>query len=253
MKIGVQLFGVLASRPGQTLSLLEKMAEKGLSSVEPCISLEPIPGMEHVIWPISWVEDNLENLQGFGIKIDSAHLFAGKLQEAVPAIRRLAEQAGLRQVVLKTPTDLSDASLQQAALDMMKLADELESCGVEVLLHNESHDIAAKIGGQTAYEHMMDLCLGKVNAQVDVGWVLFAGENVEDFLQRNRRRIKSLHYKDFPLGAKEPHDVPVGTGGLDLESCLTFARAWNIPQIIDQEHFEDPVEELLAVCERISG
>ena len=61
--------------------------------------------------------------------------------------------------------------MQQTALNYMKAADMLETFGVRLLLHNEAGDIQAKIAGKTAYEHLLDLCMGKVGAQVDVGWV----------------------------------------------------------------------------------
>lgn len=253
MKFGVQLFGVLADRPGQTLEVLEAMAKAGITCLEPCVSVEPIPGMEHVIWPASWLEENIGRLSEMGMEIPSAHLFAKELGSCVPVVKRLAEQTGLRQVVLKSPQELTDMSLQQAALRYRKLADELADSGVEVLLHNEGHDISTKIGGKTAYEHLLDLCQGKVFAQVDAGWVLFAGEDVKDFLWRNGPRVKSLHYKDYAAGATDPHDVTIGAGALDIKSCVAFARAWNVPQVLDQEHFDDPARELAAICETINS
>lgn len=122
----------------------------------------------------------------------------------------------------------------------MKAADMLETFGVRLLLHNEAGDVQTKIAGKTAYEHLLDLCMGKVGAQVDVGWVQFGGEDPVAFLERNAARVQSVHHKDFGAG-REPIDVPVGTGNVNLAVCFRFAQSRDIPQLVDQEHFGSDV------------
>lgn len=249
MKYGVQLFGVMADRPGEPLEVLAALAKKGIKQIEPCVAPEAIPGMEHVFWPLAWLEEHIDEIHALGLEVPSAHLITGEPGGALPVLRALAEKIGLRQIVVKSPRELTDENLQQAALTYMRLADGLREIGVKVLLHNEGDDISTKIGGKCAVEHLLDLCQGKVFLQADVGWIMFAGEDVKSFLWRNEDRVKCLHYKDYPAGATEPHDVPIGTGALDIQSCVAFALAKNVPQIIDQEHFgPDRAGELAEIC-----
>ena len=232
MVFGTQLFGILVDQPTGTLEMLKKLKELGYGAVEPCVALDPVPGMEHVIWPVAWFQEHLEEIRGLGLEVFSCHLFAGNLLRHGEELVALARR-GIRHFVLKSPEELTAESLQQASLTYMRLADLLEGTGAKVLLHNEKADIEAKFGGRTAYEYLLDLCLGKVFAQVDAGWVQAGGEDPGALLWRNTGRVLSLHYKDF----KEGKQVPPGTGEVDSMACAAFARAMGIPQLLDQDQF----------------
>jgi len=254
MKFGVQLFGPLRGMRGEVLECLRALKEAGITEIEPCVSLEPVPGLERMVWPISWLLEHAEEIAGMGLTIHSAHVFADPLAGAMDSLKALARKVGLRQIVVKSPREISEMSLHQAALRYMRAADELGESGVKLLLHNEGADIQAKIAGKTAYEHLLDLCMGKVLAQVDTGWVQFGGEDPVQFLRRNAGRVYSVHHKDFPAGAGEPVDVPLGTGGLDLAGCFRLAVAWDVPQLIDQEHFgADVPGELAGTLKMLNG
>lgn len=254
MKFGVQLYGPLNNMPGNVMENLEALARAGVTEIEPCVAVGAFPAPESVIWPIDWLMVHVDEIRDMGLKINSIHVFAENLAGALGELKALAEKAGLRQYVVKTPDEISDITLQQAALTYMKASDELAPIGVTLLLHNEAGDIRTRIREKTAYEHLLDLCMGKVFAQVDVGWVQFGGEDPAEFLRRNAWRVKSVHYKDFPAGGTEPVDVPVGSGCVDLEACFRFAQHRDIPQLIDQEHFSGNVpDELAAVSRMLNG
>lgn len=253
MKFGVQLYGPLNSMAGDTMEKLRALAAAGITEIEPCVADGAVTGMEGVFWPIDWLMEHGDEIMDMGLEIRSAHVFAENLSGALPMLKELAKKLGLRQYVVKSPQDISELTLHQAALNYMKAADELSELGVNLLLHNEAGDIQTKIAGKTAYERLLDLCMGKVGAQVDVGWVKFGGEDPVEFLERNAWRVKSVHHKDFGPGA-EPVDVPIGSGGVDLTSSFCFAQARDIPQIIDQEHFGPDVPgELAAACRLLNG
>lgn len=110
-----------------------------------------------------------------------------------------------------------------------------------MLLHNEAADISTKIDKKTAYEYLLDLCMGRVGAQIDVGWAMFAGEDPVALLWRNKERVKSIHYKDFLVPGEADSEVAVGEGVLDLTACFQFARAFGLPQICDQDKAVDDI------------
>lgn len=74
---------------------------------------------------------------------------------------------------------------------------------------------------------MLALCLGKVGAQVDVGWVYAAGEDPEALLWRIAPLVKSLHYKDFRREGRSSPIAPSGnmTGGWRSTSIRFPQRA----------------------------
>ena len=254
MKFGVQLFGPLHNMKGDLLDCIRALADAGIEEIEPCVTVDPMPGQERIFWPSAWLAEHAEEIAGMGLRIKSAHVFAADLAGAVDDIKALAKKVGLRQAVVQMPDPLTELSLHHGALVYGKAAEELAEEGIALLLHNGMGNCSAKFAGQTAYERMLDLCMGKVFAQVDVGWVQFDGEDPVDFLRRNAHRIKSIHYKDFPAGGKEPVDVSIGTGGLDTAACFSFAQSRDIPQLIDQEHFGENVpQDLAEVCQKLNG
>lgn len=253
MKFGVQLYGPLNNMQGEALEKLSALAKAGITEIEPCVTTGPILGPEDVIWPADWLLAHVEEIRDMGLRIVSIHVFAENLVQSMDKLNAVAEKTGLKQFVVKTPENSTESILQQTALNYMKAADMLETFGVRLLLHNEAGDIRAKIAGKTAYEHLLDLCMGKVGAQVDVGWVQFGGEDPVAFLERNAARVQSVHHKDFGAG-REPIDVPVGTGNVDLAACFRFAQSRDIPQLVDQEHFGSDVPgELQKVCQMLNG
>lgn len=253
MKFGVQLYGPLNNMQGEVLEKLTALAKAGITEIEPCMTTGPILGLEGVIWPADWLLAHVEEIRDMGLRIVSIHVFAENLVQSMDKLKAIAEKTGLKQFVVKTPENSTESILQQTALNYMKAADMLETFGVRLLLHNEAGDIQTKIAGKTAYEHLLDLCMGKVGAQVDVGWVQFGGEDPVAFLERNAARVQSVHHKDFGAG-REPIDVPVGTGNVGLAACFRFAQSRDIPQLVDQEHFGSDVPgELQKVCRMLNG
>ena len=169
MKFGVQLYGPLNNMQGEVLEKLAALAKAGITEIEPCMTTGPILGPEDVIWPADWLLAHVEEIRDMGLRIVSIHVFAENLVQSMDKLKAIAEKTGLKQFVVKTPENSTESILQQTALNYMKAADMLETFGVRLLLHNEAGDIQTKIAGKTAYEHLLDLCMGKVGAQVDVG------------------------------------------------------------------------------------
>ena len=65
------------------------------------------------------------------------------------------------------------------------------------------------------------------------------GEDLQLFLERNRRFIRSIHHKDVaaPLNADGwTPNVPLGTGIVDTRFAFTFGKASGLDQIVDQDH-----------------
>ena len=235
MKIGIQLWGALNDTRTGTLEALRRLRALGFDRVEPCVSVEPIPGLEHVIWPMDWFAAHAGEIADMGLEVVSCHIFAADIAASAGAFARMARELGVRQFVVKSPAELTDMSLQQAAMNYMRAADALAGAGAELLLHNERADIAARLRGKTAYEYLLDLCLGKVGAQVDVGWALAGGEDPEALLWRNAGRVRSLHFKDFVRSGEDLSEVAPGAGAVDTAACLQFARAFGCTQVLDMD------------------
>ena len=252
MKTGIQLWGILKDGKADAVAVLKALRGMGYAHIEPCVSLERIEGYDHVIWPADWLRAHFAEIAGMGLEIRSCHAFAANIAADAPKLADLARELGIRRFVVKTPQSVTDESLQQTAMNYMRAADVLAGAGAELLLHNEVADIAVKTADTTIYEHLLDLCLGRVGAQVDVGWVLAAGEDPEAFLWRNAARVKSLHFKDFVSDERPLRETPPGSGVLDTAACFQFARAHGCDQVVDMDAFsDDPLTDLARARENL--
>lgn len=246
MDLGIQLYGILTHSPLPPEETLRRTAALGYTLAEPCIALDPIPGLEKVFWPLADLPRYFALMAELGLSVPSAHIaWSAPLTSHIPDLIAVAERFGVRAFVVKTPRETDDCSLQAASIAYMTAADALAEHGAALLLHNEKDDIAGKRGGKTVCEHLLDLCQGRVGLQADIGWALAGGEDPAALIRRNLHLFRSLHYKDFDAAGKP---VRVGTGAVPTQACFDLARAHGIPQIVDQDSFEgDPFEELAAI------
>ena len=236
MYFGINLFGALRDRR-DTLAALSEIRALGFTHIEPCLAPAVIDGWEHVIWPVGWLNEHLSDIRALGLELSSAHLIGWDIPGECAQLQTLATETGLRQLVVKCPENLDERTLHETALRYIQLADALHAVGAELLLHNERPDIQTRVRSRSAYEHLLELCLGKVGAQVDVGWALAGGEDPEALLWRLGARVRSVHYKDLTLRGGEALAADLGTGELDVTACLQFARAHGLAQILDQDEF----------------
>ena len=251
MDLGVQLFGILANAGLPAEEVLTRLRDMGYTHVEPCVALDPVGSLEKVIWPAGEFDRYMEIITGLGLRADTAHIFGANLHAHADTLRAIAARWGIRGFVVKTPAEADALKLHETSVSWLTLADTLKEAGASLLIHNEAADIARKCGDKTLCEHMLDLCQGRVGLQVDVGWVMRGGEEPLAFLRRNRDQVKSVHFKDFDAAGSA---VTVGEGVLPLQDCFAFARAYGLPQLIDQDSFTgDPFADLQAVRQRFSG
>lgn len=273
MRFGLNLYGVSGELRKDPEEFFARLRRMGYREIEPCIWLGQT-GAEKVcaacgeereensnaacggereenlsaaggaggnissaFWSVAEAGMLLEKAAKAGLQASSAHIFVGELETALPAMKRLAEEFGIRQFVLPFPmlaevetereaghgtergavceTEQEAAQIgacreeqetgsdvwREAALayaaKLRHAAEVLVPCGARLLLHNGPEEIALRIDGKTEYEWLLDACGGSVGAQPDAGWLWCGGEDPEAFLWRNEECVWSLHCKDI--------------------------------------------------------
>ena len=239
MELGIQVIGALFAPGTEKHGFFRAIRRMGYTAAEICVSMVPFPGAEHAIWPIENCADGMAAIGEAGLKCSSCHVFTDDPEADAEKLARFSERYGVRNFVLKSPKELTEQSVTQAAEKYVSAAELLTDAGAELWLHNEARDIAAKLGGRTAYEYLLDLCAGRLFAQADVGWVLAGGEDPAALLTRNAGRVKSVHYKDHD-GTKE---TPIGQGRVDLPFCARFARDRGCAGIVDMDSYPNGFEK----------
>ncbi len=255
MKYGVSLFGVFNSK-GCSEEVIKTISDIGYGYVEPCVSVEVIEGFEKTIIPMKDYERLADLFQKYDLKAYSCHLFSSDITEDMDKILEFAGKYAIKQYVVKSPKELTKEAIQQTAFEYRALAGRLGEIGCELLIHNEAEDINTIIEEKTAYEYLLEACLGMVYAQVDVGWSMYGGQSPAALLWRNKDLVKSVHYKDFKpenAGGESLKEVTIGDGDLDMDSVFQFARAFGHIQLADQDSSEgDILDDLKTTYDRFS-
>lgn len=200
-----------------------------------------------------------------------------------PGLRGLAAQYGVRQFVITCPELDGEADENAFGAACRKLAEALASCGAELLLTGEGQSDSLKEGngpvwadsGRTGLERILEICGGRVGAQIDPEVLLHAGMDAEAFLWRNEQYVKSLVYREETVleaeescgtaAVKKDGDraggVKTACGEEELLAWFQFARAHGCTQLVAEkrmpEHAEsgmpEEVPESVLVQETVSG
>lgn len=242
MILGLQLYGPIANSKMDLPDLLKGIKEIGIDRVEPCISLDG-KSENPSFWSMEKCKEIFPFLKKIGLEVISCHITSEDLNASIPEICTLADEYGIKQFVVGMP-ELRETAIQERAFLYRKIADILVDHNAELLVHNGRPDIAVKIHRRTAYEYMIDICLGKVGMQFDTGWCARGGVNPGTILKKNEHRIKSLHFKDFDMKKNTDEDTWIGNGTLDNPLYMQYGRLNGIPLFIDADNYSDVLAEV---------
>ena len=244
MKLGVQIYGCMREFRADPQAFCMRLAAAGYTQLEPCVALNQTAaqleesGMNPVWQP--------EEVAGFaaiaascGLTLSSSHIF-GDLRADADKAAALAKANGLREIVVGFPAGDPAATWETFAEDCLYLAEKLKAVGTALWIHNGWPEIRAKTDdGRSALERVLERCAGAVGTQIDVGWVLYGGEDPVAYMEKVLPYLCSVHYKDMKPGyaALPLTDVhtPLGHGELDWRAVQAFAKAHNVPELIDQD------------------
>lgn len=174
MILGLQLYGPIANKGNMDLlSLLEGIKTVGIDRVEPCISLDG-KNNNPSFWNLEQCKQIFPKLKEIGLEVLSCHISCENFLESLDAMCLLVDEYNVKQLVVGMP-ELNEVAIQERGFVYRKIADVLSAHNAQLLLHNGKPDIAVKIQGRTAYEYMIDVCLGKVGMQFDTGWAARGG------------------------------------------------------------------------------
>ena len=91
----------------------------------------------------------------------------------------------------------------------------------------------------------------RIGLHMDTAWAIDAKQNPLDWVDKFKDRLSGLHIKDFLYNEKrEPRDVVIGTGNLDLPALIARLKAQNFagPIVIEYEGDASNPEPALSEC-----
>lgn len=115
--------------------------------------------------------------------------------------------------------------------------------------------------GRLAYDVLVENTNDNVLLEVDVGWVVAAGQKPVALISRYSDRVELIHMKDMVVGSEyeDGHDfAEIGEGDVNMQAVATVARReGNVDYLIyEHDEPEDPTASLqtgVEFLERING
>lgn len=231
-EFGLQLYSLKDVMPGDPKGTLKKVAEMGYTLVE------SYKGDQGIFWGMTNLEFK-SLMDELGMKIVSSHVDIRNDFE-----KTAAEAAEIDMSYLIDPWEGPQKSID----DFKRLADLFNEkgkvCkqnGLRFAYHNHAYSFQ-ELEGQIPQDVLMqntDPAL--VDFEMDIYWVVTAGHNPEEWLQKYPNRWRLCHIKDREKdAAAENSDAScvLGTGAINFEQIFKTALKEGMEYyIVEQERF----------------
>ena len=175
-----------------------------------------------------------------GLLMPTAHMGMQQLEDTAGAIAA-AEAVGAGTIFCPAPPTedyrVGRGDWHRLAADLARIAADFKAAGKDFGYHNHHWEFGA-VDGTTP----MEMILGAspdIVWEMDLAWLVKAGEDPLRWMDRFGDRIVAIHVKDIaPAGENADEDgwADVGQGTLDWKSLLGEARARTKARYFVMEH-----------------
>jgi sugar phosphate isomerase/epimerase len=244
LNYGVQLYMVRRQAATDLAGILKAIRQIGFTQIElyPVVYNHPAAELKTI------VDDS-------GLGLVSAHFDYVGFPEKID----YAKQLGLMYMVCPMlPQDqwTSTAGFEKGAEDFNKWGLQVSQAGMKFVFHNHCYEFKPQEGGLTGWQTLMgatDPTL--VNLELDIYWLVQAGQNPAALMRQYKNRVRLIHLKDrtpgaptgFTMGPEAQHFTELGKGSIDWPRLLLEARWQGIRYAyLDQDETSGPVVESMT-------
>lgn len=246
---GIQLYSIKEDMLKSPFEVLVKLAEYGYKTLE---SFESDLG---IYWGMSNMDFKRE-VENVGMKLIASHVdinvnFEAKVDEAA--------KAGLQHLICPSIDGGNTLDYYRAFADKFNECGEIcQKAGIRFGYHNHGYSFKP-IDGIYPQDILMENTDAKlVDFEIDLYWVLTAGEDPIRWLQKYPNRFTHCHLKDrenLPLD-QEDASIDLGKGILNIPEVLKVAENNGLKHIIiEQERYPiaEPLEATRANSNYLRG
>ena len=140
----------------------------------------------------------------------------------------------------------SAAGVDGVAEELARAAEAAGRHGLRVGYHNHHWELAGRIGGRSALEHLAGRLPPEVVLELDTYWAAVGGEDVPGLLGRLGDRVRLLHLKDGPISEDTGAQLPLGSGAMPVAAVLGAATAAELAVLEFDDYAGDLFEGLAA-------
>jgi sugar phosphate isomerase/epimerase len=208
VRLSVQLYTLRDSLEEDLTGTLRSLREMGFEYVE-------LAGYYGRTAP-----DFASILSDEGLKVSAGHWGLDQIRNVDQTCRE-AECFGCMHVVLPwVPESVYAKGWVEFGQGLEQLAHTYAERGRTLSYHN--HAFEFEPNAASTFSQMWDRTTETLKAQLDIGWLAYAGEDSVAWIDRLGSRAHLVHLKDFS-GNRDRHDAEAGTGTIDwhpvLEAC----------------------------------
>jgi sugar phosphate isomerase/epimerase len=191
-------------------------------------------------------------LRARGLTAVSAHFPYAKFHDDAEGVASEAAALGLTYAgcpSLPQRDNLDERGVLDAAAMFDHAGEAMAAHGIKFFYHPHGYEFKPHGTGT-----LFDLLLEKTNPrfvhfQMDVYWIVHAGQDPVKLLQRYRNRWVSLHLKDMKKGAptglfngkvNRPDFVPLGRGQIDIVAIMRAAHQMGISSYFIEDESASP-------------
>lgn len=260
MEFGVQIFGCMDQCKRDPEAFFKRTAEAGYRQIEPCILFDDplemrnnarrdkndfLEKLVETIWKPQEVPEYLRQMDMYGLKLSSVHVFSSNLTESADLMIETAKKNNIRSYIINCDQQTIATDYKEFAEVCISLSRKLREHGIELWIHNNGAEIRERVeypGKEVpVLSAILELCReAEVGAQIDVGWVLYGGIDPVSYLIEQKDYVRSIHFKDLKkdFATRKDGDIfaCLGEGALDAEeilSCIPLTP--DITILLDQD------------------
>ena len=181
-----------------------------------------------------------QSLKAAGLVMPTAHIGYAQLEDTAKAIE-IANTVGIKTIYCPAPPSADyregKGNWSDFAAGLARIGAALKAGGIGFGYHNHHWEFVKLPDGKTPIELL--LASPDVQWEMDLAWVVKAGEDPIAWMDKLGSRITAIHVKDIaPAGEKADEDgwADVGTGTLDWKKLIADAKAKTRAQYFVMEH-----------------
>ena len=267
-EFGLQLWTVKEDMAADAKGTLKKVADAGYAYIE------SFGGDKGIFWGMEPAEFK-GYLDELGLKIVASHIDSSyttdeSKEEEFKQLVADASSIGIKYLINPFPGEYSTrAEFDAVAAGLNRQGKIAKEKGIKMGYHNHHLEFMPLDDGSLAENVLIENTDPElVDIELDLYWVVKAGQNPNEWLEKHGSRIKLCHVKDMlkeeKLAKIEKNEGPaegfwplggscvLGTGQIDFSEILSVAKANGMEYyIVEQERFDNstPLEDIVKNAE----
>jgi sugar phosphate isomerase/epimerase len=192
-----------------------------------------------------------------GLTLAGGHFGYDRMLKDLPGVIADAKTLGLSFIIVAWVPHDGDFTVDEAhvaAANFNKFGAAAKAAGIRFGFHTHGYEFKPLADGTSAYDVMLrETDPSLVFVEMDVFWVLSAGQDPVALLKKNPTRYKAFHLKDMRKGATTgvytghapvTDNVVIGKGMIDWPALIAEGRKDGIEYYFIEDETSDPVSNI---------